>query len=291
MAGSDEFYHICTNGLSRNLMFRCREDFVSGMNSIPVCSASTGIKIYAFCLMDNHVHFIAKGTGAGCTDFIRLYKRLRSSWIGSRYNERQPLKDADISLKRIDSAEYLLTAIAYVLRNPVAAGLPVMPGGYRWCSASLYFHAKPFFLPGSRKVSEMSVSERHLLLKSRVAFPDTYIIESDGMIFPVCYTEYEAVEKMFASPKRMLYYLSKNDDIAIELDTDIITKVHYQDSEIANSLGWLCQEKFNCGQFSRLPIEKKYLMAKELKRRYGCAISQIARVTGLDPKMLNAMLA
>ena len=137
----------------------------------------------------------------------------------------------------------------------------------------------------------MSVSERHLLLKSRVAFPDTYIIESDGMIFPGCYTEYEAVEKMFASPKRMLYYLSKNDDIAIELDTDIITKVHYQDSEIANSLGWLCQEKFNCGQFSRLPIEKKYLMAKELKRRYGCAISQIARVTGLDPKMLNAMLA
>ena len=118
-----------------------------------------------------------------------------------------------------------------------------------------------------------------------------FVIESDGMIFPGCYTEYEAVEKMFASPKRMLYYLSKNDDIAIELDTDIITKVHYQDSEIANSLGWLCQEKFNCGQFSRLPIEKKYLMAKELKRRYGCAISQIARVTGLDPKMLNAMLA
>ena len=82
----------------------------------------------------------------------------------------------------------------------------------------------------------MNVSERRLLLKSRVPFPDTYIIESDGMIFPGCYTEYEAVEKMFASPKRMLYYLSKNDDIAIELDPDIITKVHYQDSEIANSL-------------------------------------------------------
>ena len=118
MAGSDEFYHICTNGLSRNLMFRCREDFVSGMNSIPVCSASTGIKIYAFCLMDNHVHFIARGTEACCTDFIRLYKRLRSSWIGSRYNERLPLKDADISLKHIDSAEYLLTSCRiYRMKN------------------------------------------------------------------------------------------------------------------------------------------------------------------------------
>ena len=110
------------------------------------------------------------------------------------------------------------------------------------------------------------------------------------MIFPGCYTEYEAVEKMFASPKRMLYYLSKNDDISVALESGIVAKARYRDSEIANSLDWLCREKFHCRKFSALPIERQYLMAKELRRRYGCPASQISRVTGLDPDLLREML-
>ncbi|MBO8484198.1 MAG: hypothetical protein IAB75_08825 [Bacteroidetes bacterium] len=290
MRGQDDFYHICTNGMNRKLMFRCEEDFISGMNSIPVCSASAGIRIYAFCLMDNHVHFIAKGPEQACISFIRLYKRLRSSWAGSRYGEKTPFGDADISISCIDTAEYLLTAIAYVLRNPVAAGLPVMPWAYRWSSASLYFRGGQLSLPGSRRISEMSISEQRSVLKSRAGFPDTYIIEADGVIFPGCYTEYEAVEKMFASPKRMLYYLSKNDDISVALESGIVAKARYRDSEIANSLDWLCMEKFHCRKFSALPIERQYLMAKELRRRYGCPTSQISRVTGLDPDLLREML-
>ena len=37
MEGSDNFYHVCTNGLSKNLMFKGDDDFVSGMNDVPAC--------------------------------------------------------------------------------------------------------------------------------------------------------------------------------------------------------------------------------------------------------------
>lgn len=289
MEGQD-FYHICTDGMNRNLMFRDNEDFISGMNQIPVCSISSGIRIYAFCLMDNHVHFIVKGDMQSCTKFIRLYKRLRSSWSGDKYGGKMPFTNAGISIKKLDTPEYLLAAIAYVLRNPVAAGLPVMPGEYRWSSASLYFHGKSAVMPGSRKFSELGAAEQRRVLKSRTEFPDTFILEADGMIFPGSYTEYKAVEKMFSSPRRLLYYLSKNEDISVELETDIISRTRYQDNEVANSLEWICEEMFHGRKFHDLPIEKQYLMAKELRRRYRCPVPQISRVTGLDTGLLKSLL-
>ena len=81
----EELYHACTNGLSQDLMFCDTKDFVQGMNDIPVCALSTGIKIYAFCLMNNHVHFVLKGQYDDCLKFMRLYKQMRSRRLRARH--------------------------------------------------------------------------------------------------------------------------------------------------------------------------------------------------------------
>lgn len=66
-------------------MSRDDQAFAEGMNDIPACALRTGIKVYAFCLMDNHVHFILKGAYDACVDFIRQYKRLRSRAVSAGY--------------------------------------------------------------------------------------------------------------------------------------------------------------------------------------------------------------
>ena len=49
--GKNHIYHVCTDGLSREIMFRDDSDYISGMNDIPICSLVTAIEVYCFCLM------------------------------------------------------------------------------------------------------------------------------------------------------------------------------------------------------------------------------------------------
>lgn len=56
-----------------------------------------------------------------------------------KYNEYKILKNVPAIIKMIDNKEYLKQVIAYVLRNPVAAGINVNPFEYKWSSAGAYF--------------------------------------------------------------------------------------------------------------------------------------------------------
>lgn len=50
------YWHIYTKGLEDDLIFRCEEDFVVGMNNVPVALHGKDIVILAFVLMTNHFH-------------------------------------------------------------------------------------------------------------------------------------------------------------------------------------------------------------------------------------------
>ena len=54
-----QYYHICTEGLGNDLIFRTDKDYIRGMNAIGILAYRHGISILAFCLMDNHVHIVA----------------------------------------------------------------------------------------------------------------------------------------------------------------------------------------------------------------------------------------
>ena len=118
-------WHICTEGLEDDLIFKSAGDFVYGMNGVPVCALTSGVSILCFCLMDNHVHFIVNGTKADGERFIRQYLRRLSRLV------RISVEKA--SMKLIDDDEYLRHAVGYVLRNPVKA-YNVMPAAYRCIS-------------------------------------------------------------------------------------------------------------------------------------------------------------
>lgn len=122
----NSYWHICTDGLSREIIFKSEDDFIFGMNGVPVYSFHFDVRIMAFCLMSNHVHFITYGSGTGCKGFIRGYRK--------RLSCLTDMHAASVSIKLIDDTDYLMKAIGYVLRNPVGAGEKVLPTTYRWGS-------------------------------------------------------------------------------------------------------------------------------------------------------------
>ena len=113
---------------------------------------------------------------------------------------------------------YLMRVIGYVLRNPLPAGLKVLPIFYEWSSASLYFSGGNPSIPGDRLYSTLTFKEQRKLIKSHAEIPGHFCVSSDGLIRPACYVDYEAVENLFGAPGRLLYRLSRNDDAELELN-------------------------------------------------------------------------
>ena len=275
-----EIYHICTDGLSRGILFKSDTDYVKAINDVAVCTFAKCLSMYCFCLMDNHVHFIADGSYDSCLAFIRMFKR--------RVNLRAQCFNADISIKRIDNPEYLRTAIAYVIRNPVAANIQIAPGEYRWSSGNLYFSDRSRYMAGTRSISSLGYDEMRALVGSHVRLPGKYALDGNGMILPGNYIESSFVENLYGSVRRYLYYLSKNDDLEMEgTSTDVLRKVKYADKELYNSMTDICIREFGKNSVEELSVEARLRMALKLRKKYGIGMKQAARVVGLDPELLK----
>lgn len=277
----ENYWHICTEGLVKKVIFKSREDYIVGMNAIPVCAQRFNVTVLAFCLMDNHVHFIAHGTEEDCGGFIKAYRK--------RLFTLADMSRADICMKEIDDAEYLKRAIAYVLRNPPAAGLAVLPTHYRWSSGPLYFNDGNT-LTVNRPVTDiahMSRRRQQKLFRTRGQLPGHYTITADGLICPKCYVDYRAVEEIFHSPVRMLYFLSRNDSMEMELTSGILRRTRYTDSEMASTITNLCSEIFSKSSPDALSIDERYHLADILRKQYGLGIKQLARLTHTSISLLG----
>ena len=281
MEQEKHFRHICTAGLEKEIIFKTDADYIFGMNSIPICMAERDISMHAFCLMDNHVHFIAHGTEEDCGGFIKAYRK--------RLFTLADMSSADICMKEIDDTEYLKRAIAYVLRNPPAAGLAVLPMHYRWSSGPLYFNDGNT-LTVNRPVTDiahMSKRQQQKLFRTRGQLPGHYTVTADGLICPRCYVDYRAVEEIFHSPVRMLYFLSRNDSMEMELTSGILRRARYTDSEMASTVTNLCSEIFSKSSPDALSIDEKYQLADILRKQYGLGIKQLARLTHTSISLLG----
>jgi REP element-mobilizing transposase RayT len=97
------------------------------------------IKIFAYCIMDNHYHILLQNSSGRMAEFMRylngkwaIHYRLRKGGKGYVFQNRylSTLIDAD---------SYLDTVAAYILLNPVRAGLCASPWDYRFSSINEAF--------------------------------------------------------------------------------------------------------------------------------------------------------
>jgi len=241
-----------------------------------------------FCLMSNHFHFVLYGTLAECRKFSEEYKRRCAMRMRLSGGEVQGMRDVDIQLALIDSQEYLENVIAYVLRNPLAAGIIMMPHHYPWSSAALYFNGG-IQLTGER-LNEMSERKRFRMLKSRVSVPDSYLADSQGMILPSCYVDPRAVEQVFRHPSRLMMSLARKVENDVEIQLGIADQVSMTDQEILTLLSDLIRNEFHKDSLSQLSMEQRIRLCLLLKKNFRAGIKQIARITRIDPEIVAKVI-
>lgn len=202
--------------------------------------------------------------------------------------EFKGLKDVEIQISHVDSLEYLENVIAYVLRNPLAAGILMMPYHYPWSSVSLYFNERNR-VNGTR-LNDMSVRKRFRVLKSRMDVPDKYVVDEHGMILPSCYVDAELVEKIYRHPARLMMSLSRKIENEIEIKLGIAGNVSMTDQEIMTQLSELLRAEFHKDSLAQLSMEERIRLCLMLKRNFKAGVKQIARITRIDPEVVAKVI-
>ena len=282
------YYHASSHGMEKNDIFKNRTDFIDGMNDVALCVLGFDVVIVCFCLMSNHFHFVLYGTLDECRKFIDEYKRRCAMRMRRNSGEVQGMRRVGVQIDLIDSQEYLENVIAYVLRNPLAAGVTLMPYHYRWSSASCYFAGE--VRPVGRKLAEISERKRCGILKSRASVPDSYIADDEGMIIPACYVSAEIVESIFRHPSRLMMLLAKKIENNVEIQLGVAENVVMTDQEMLTQMNELILKEFQTESISQLSMNQRIKLCLLMKRNFRAGVKQIARLTRLDPTVVAKVI-
>lgn len=134
-------YHVMIRGINRQNIFQDREDRILFLKKLESIKERSECKIYAYCLMSNHVHLLI---AEGKESIGNTMKRLGSAyvyWYNQKYERIGHLFQGRFYSEPINTEIYLLTAIRYIHQNPVKAKLAQNCDGYPWTSYHDYMNS------------------------------------------------------------------------------------------------------------------------------------------------------
>lgn len=131
-------HHVTQRGNRKQKTFFQDEDYSRYLRLLRENLSAANVKIWAYCLMPNHVHLVAV---PGHTESLaKLFRTIhhryareinkRNGWQGHLWQERFHSYVMD--------EEHLFAAVRYIELNPVRAGLCKRPDD--WCWSSVHAH-------------------------------------------------------------------------------------------------------------------------------------------------------
>ena len=279
-----KYFLVSTNHLETRILFKDDEDFIAAINYIAVVTASTGINVFAFILMSNHVHFVLWCTHKQAIDYTVRFKTLYGRYFRTRYGTGDIFRRNNVDIQEVSTLyEGLERAIAYVLMNPVAARICLHSTGYRWGTGSVFFNMNR---EKGRPLSSISLRAQQRLLKSGVKLPQEWTFGTDGYILPESYICVERVERLFKTPARMNYFLNNSSKARLATERNTPS---FRDQSVQDACIDLCRTMFGSDSIMPLEKEEKKEILQQLKRRFCADVNQLGRTTGLRPEEISRL--
>lgn len=131
------FYHVMLRGNGRQLIFEDDADRREFLSCLDNAIEREGVSLIAWCLMDNHVHLIIDDPHDRLSTVMYRIGMKYAMYFNNRHQREGHLFEGRFKSSPIESDEYLVQAVRYVLNNPVAAGISTLED-YRWSSYAEY---------------------------------------------------------------------------------------------------------------------------------------------------------
>lgn len=133
-------HHVVQRGHNRQVVFAEQADYRRYLETLEEFKTTFGVRVYAFCLMTNHVHLLLSPKSTGALGL--LMKRLagRQTQHHNRAEGRRgTLWEGRYKSSPVQSDSYLMACVRYIELNPVRARMVATPRDYFWSSAQRWF--------------------------------------------------------------------------------------------------------------------------------------------------------
>ena len=131
-------YHIMLRGINRQVIFEDEEDNLKFLETLKNYKAISGYKLFAYCLMSNHIHLLLR---VEKEDLDLIIKRIAGSyvyWYNWKYKRKGHLFQDRFKSEPVEDDAYFLTVIRYIHQNPIKAGLSKTIDDYKFSSYNEY---------------------------------------------------------------------------------------------------------------------------------------------------------
>lgn len=131
-------YHIMLRGINQQQIFEDNEDFNKFIQILKDCKAISEFKLFAYCLMGNHIHLLIKPEKE---PLEQIFKRIGGRfvyWYNIKYQRVGHLFQDRFKSEPIEDDSYFLTVVRYIHQNSVKAGLCKSIEDYQYSSYNEY---------------------------------------------------------------------------------------------------------------------------------------------------------
>lgn len=136
-------YHIMLRGINKQNIFNDNLDRNKFLRALKETKERYQYKLYAYCLMNNHVHLLICDSKQKISSIIQSLAIKYSLYFNKKYDRVGHLFQNRYKSKCVENKRYLLNLIRYIHQNPEKANLATTKD-YRWSSFKEYFSKSTF---------------------------------------------------------------------------------------------------------------------------------------------------
>ncbi|MCX7885232.1 MAG: transposase [Caloramator sp.] len=114
----DSIYHIMIRSVGDTILFRNNEDKDTLLEILRHYKNIFLFKIYAYCLMDTHAHFLIDANGADVSKFMHSINQCYAQYYNKKYERRGHVFADRFKSIIVDNDAYLVTLSGYIHKNP-----------------------------------------------------------------------------------------------------------------------------------------------------------------------------
>ena len=181
---STGIHHIVLRGINKQTIFKDDEDNRCFLSRLEKYQQISQYEIYAYCLMNNHIHLLMKEGNERIGDSFRRIGASFVYWYNWKYNRVGHLFQDRYLSEAVEKDNYFLTVLRYIHHNPLKAGLIKDLKDYPWSSYREYL-TKPLLCNTSyvlKFFSEKKLKAQELLIQFHSGETDDQCLDYDSNI-------------------------------------------------------------------------------------------------------------
>ena len=173
-------YHIMLRGINQQQMFEDSEDFDKFLQVLKDCKAISEFKIFAYCLMGNHIHLLIQEVVEPIEQIMKRIATRFVYWYNIKYQRVGHLFQDRFKSEPVEDDAYFLTVLRYIHQNPIKAGICKKLENYQYSSYN-EFLSLPYLIDCDF-VFDMIDKEQFINFNNQNSFDKCLDVEDNPLI-------------------------------------------------------------------------------------------------------------